>query len=250
MIKAVLIDDEPQSSKALAIKLASAADDIEVAATFTQPEKALGPLSALKPDVVFLDIEMPGLNGFQFVEKLGDVPFEIIFITAYNDYVLNALRISALDYLLKPVDKAELAQTLVRLREKLSLKHHASLRKEQLQLFGESMHQTPKRLALATAQGIIFVKAADIVRVEALSNYSAFHTAGKQKIVVSKTLKEFEPFLTAHNFIRVNRSCIVNVEYVTELHKSDGGTIVLQDGTAIDIAPHRRQEVLQRLQTF
>lgn len=250
MIKAVLIDDEPQSSKALVIKLASIADDIEVIATFAQPEKALSHLSSLQPDVVFLDIEMPGFNGFQLVEQLVDIPFEIIFVTAYQEYILNALRLSALDYLLKPVDKNELAQTIIRLREKLALKQHVSLKREQLQLFSESIYQTPKRLALATAQGIMFVKAADIVRVEALSNYSAFYTNNKPKIVVSKTLKEFEPFLIAQNFVRVNRSCIVNFEYVSEMYKSDGGTLVLQDGTEINIAPQRRHEVLQRLNSF
>lgn len=250
VIKAILIDDEPQSSKALAIKLSSIADDIEVIATFAQPEKALTHLSALQPDVVFLDIEMPGFNGFQLVEQLGDIPFEIIFVTAYQEYILNALRISALDYLLKPVDKNELAQTLIRLREKLFLKVNSSLKKEQIQLFHESLQQMPRRMALATAQGIVFVKTADIIRVEAMSNYSAFYLCNKQKIVVSKTLKEFEPFLTAQNFLRVNRSTIVNIEYIAELRKSEGGSIILHDGTEITIAPNRKQELLERLHFY
>lgn len=247
MIKAVLIDDEPQSSKALAIKLSSVVDDVEVMATISQAEKAQNSIDMLKPDVVFLDIEMPGLNGFQLLEKLGSISFEIVFVTAYQEYILNALRISALDYLLKPVDKSELEQTVIRLREKLSIKGNTSHKREQLQLFHESIQQVPKRMALATAHGVMFVKTADIIRVEAMSNYSAFYIHNKQKIVVSKTLKEFEPFLTAQNFLRVNRSTIVNIDYVAELRKSEGGIIVLIDKTEIDIAPHRRQELLNRL---
>ena len=250
MIKAVLIDDEPQSLKAMAIKLSSVADDVEVIASICEPKKAVATLSALQPDVVFLDIEMPGLNGFQLLEQLCDLPFEIIFITAYQEYILNALRISALDYLLKPVSKNELSQTLVRLRKKLSLKQSASPQKEQLRLLGETIHQTPTRLALATAHGIQFVKISDIIRVEAMSNYAAFYLNSKQKIIVSKTLKEFEPLLAAQNFMRVNRSSIINIEYVSEMRKSDGGSIILQDGTEVDIAPHRRQELLDKLNSL
>ena len=250
MIRAVLIDDEPQSLKAMSIKLSAVADDVEIIASIGEPETAVATLPGLKPDVVFLDIEMPGLNGFQLLEQLGELPFEIIFITAYHEYVLNALRISALDYLLKPVDKDELGQTLVRLRNKLTLKQSASSRKEQLRLLGETIHQTPTRLALATAQGIQFIKISDIIRVEAMSNYAAFYLNNKQKIIVSKTLKEFEPLLVSQNFLRVNRSSIVNIEYVSAMRKSDGGSIVLQDGTEVDIAPHRKQELLDKLNSF
>lgn len=250
MIRAVLIDDEPQSTKALAIKLASVAGDIDVIASICEPEKAVSALPGLSPDVVFLDIEMPGLNGFQLMEQLSELPFEIIFITAYHEYILNALRISALDYLLKPVDKEELNQTLFRLRKKLSVKQGVSQKKEQLRLLRESVHQAPTRLALTTVYGIQFVKVCDIVRVEAMSNYAAFHLSNKQKIIVSKTLKEFEPVLALNNFMRVNRSSIINIEFVSGLRKTDGGSIILQDGTEVDIAPQRKQELLDRLHSF
>ena len=250
MIRAVLIDDEPQSLKSLVIKLTAAADDVEVIASVSDPEQAVLMLPSLQPDVVFLDIEMPGLNGFQLMEQLSEIPFEIVFITAYHEYILNALRISALDYLLKPVDMEELNQTLLRLRKKLSSKQSTSHNREQLGLLRDSIHQTPRRLALATVSGIQFVKISDIIRVEAMSNYSAFHLNNKQKITVSKTLKEFEPALLANNFMRVNRSSIINIEFVSGLRKTDGGSIILQDGTEVDIAPNRKQELLERLHSF
>jgi two-component system LytT family response regulator len=250
MIKAVIIDDEPQSLKSLIIKLGTANKPVEVLAAFEDPEKAIAQLPSLKPDVVFTDIEMPGLNGFQMLKKLANLPFEIVFTTAYNAYILDALRISALDYLLKPIDKDELNQTLMRLGKKMLLQRNSTQLNEQLLVLGHSLNQTPSRLALATSTGLHFVKIKDILRVEALSNYSTFHLINKQKIIVSKTLKEFEPALVANNFMRVNRSSIINIECVSGLKKSDGGSIIMQDGTEIDLAPNRRQELMEKLNTI
>ena len=205
MIKAILIDDEPQSSKSLAIKLTATATEVKVVAVFDKPEQALLSIATLKPDVLFLDIEMPGLNGFQLVEQLAENNAEIIFVTAYSEYVLNALRISAFDYLLKPVDKKELADTLERLEQKLS-HQHTTQTKEQVQLFAETVqqrNQAPKRLALATTQGVLFIKIADIIRVEASSNYTTFYLTNRPKTTVAKTLKEYEPVLTAQHFFRI-----------------------------------------------
>jgi two-component system LytT family response regulator len=250
MIKAVLIDDEAQSSKSLTIKLAAALQDVSVLAVFENPEHALRSLAELNPDVIFLDIEMPGLNGFQLLERIGDSNLEIIFVTAYNEYVVQALRMSAFDYLLKPVDKNELEASLARLAQKLSTKPDNETA-GRMKLFSEHLHQprqAPKRIALSTAQGVQFIKTAEIIRVEASSNYTTFHLTSRPKITVSKTLKEFEQVLTAQHFFRINRSCIVNLEFITELRKAEGGTVLLEDGTEVDIAPFRKQELMQKLQ--
>jgi two-component system LytT family response regulator len=121
MIRVILVDDEPQSCKSLAIKLKDVAEDVEIIGTYHHPERAITGIRKSKPDVVFLDIEMPGINGFQLLEKLEEFDFEVVFVTAYNEYMLNALHISALDYLLKPVDTEELKNALGRLRKKISL---------------------------------------------------------------------------------------------------------------------------------
>jgi two-component system LytT family response regulator len=249
MIRVILVDDEPQNSKALHIKLTELADDIELVGAFNDPEKAVSTIKKLEPDLVFLDIEMPGMNGFQLLEKLEQFDFEVIFVTAYNEYMLNALHISALDYLLKPVDTEELSHALARFRKRIALQNNRVEKKEQFELLGETLRDqnVPQRLAVATIQGITFLKIKEIVRVEALSNYSTFHLVNKQKIMVSKTLKDFESLLTQQNFFRVNRSCIVNTDYIIKYKNEDGGVLELHDGTEIGVGPHRKSELIDLL---
>jgi len=249
MIRVVLVDDEVQSCKSLAIKLKDIAEDIEIVGTFHHPDKAIPGIRKLKPELVFLDIEMPGMNGFQMLEKMEEFDFEVIFVTAYDEYTLNALRISALDYLLKPVDTELLKNALTRLRKKISMRENSSQTKDQLELLGETLKEqhAPKRLALATLQGIVFLKINEIIRVEALSNYSTFFLINKQKIMVSKTLKEFEPILTMQNFFRISRSCIVNTDYIVKYKNEDGGVLELQDGSEISVGPNRKNELVELL---
>jgi two-component system LytT family response regulator len=249
MIRVVLVDDEPQSCKSLAIKLKDVAEDVEIIGTYHDPESAISGIRKSKPDVVFLDIEMPGMNGFQLLEKMEEFDFEVIFVTAYDEYMLNALRISALDYLLKPVDTEELKNALTRLRKKISMQESAQHTKEQLALLGDTLKEphAPKRLALATLQGIVFLRVNEIIRIEALSNYSTFYLINKQKIMVSKTLKEFESVLNMQNFFRVNRSCIVNTDYILKYKNEDGGVVELQDGTEVGVGPHRKNELIELL---
>ena len=249
MIRVVLVDDELQSCKSLAIKLKDIAEDIEIVGSFNHPDKAIPAIRKLKPAVVFLDIEMPGMNGFQMLEKMEEFDFEVIFVTAYDEYTLNALRISALDYLLKPVDTEDLKNALSRLRKKISMRENSSQTREQLELLGDTLKEqhAPKRLALATLQGIVFLKINEIIRVEALSNYSTFYLVNKQKIMVSKTLKEFEPILTMQNFFRVNRSCIVNTDYIIKYKHEDGGVLELQDGSEVGVGPNRKNELVELL---
>ena len=249
MIRVALVDDEVQSCKSLAIKLKDIAEDIEIVGSFQHPDKAILGIRKLKPELVFLDIEMPGMNGFQMLEKMEEFDFEVIFVTAYDEYTLNALRISALDYLLKPVDTEDLKNALSRLRKKISVRENTSQTKGQLELLGETLKEphAPKRLALATLQGIVFLKINEIIRVEALSNYSTFFLINKQKIMVSKTLKEFEPILTMQNFFRVNRSCIVNTDYIIKYKHEDGGMLELQDGSEVGVGPNRKNELVELL---
>lgn len=249
MIRVVLIDDEPQSCKSLSIKLKAIAEDIDIVGTYHHPERAISGIRKIKPDVVFLDIEMAGMNGFQLLENIEEFNFEVVFVTAYNEYMLNALHLSALDYLLKPVDIEELKNALGRLRKKISLHENSSNTRERLELLGDTLKEqhAPKRLALATLQGIVFLKINEIIKVEALSNYSTFYLINKQKIMVSKTLKEFEPILTIQNFFRVNRSCIVNMDYIVKYKNEDGGMLELQDGSEVGVGPHRKNELIELL---
>jgi len=239
MLKAAILDDEVKGSKLLSQKLEFFEDELQVVGIFNQPAKALDALIELKPDVLFLDVEMPGMNGFQFLERLGSFDFEVIFTTAYDSYTLEALRLSAVDYLLKPVDEEELKTAIVRLRKRVAEKsNHKVPKKEKV---------NSNRLALTTAEGVYIVDKTQVIRVEAMSNYSVFILADNRKIVVSKTLKEFENILDDEFFTRISRSMIVNLTYVVKYRKGEGGTLELSDGSEVEVSPQRKDVLLQKL---
>lgn len=239
MLKAAILDDEVRGSTLLTHKLDVFENELQVIAVFNDAERATNALRQLDIDVLFLDVEMPGLNGFQVLERLGDFDFEVIFTTAYDTYTLEALRLSAVDYLLKPVDEDELQLAITRLKKRVAEKViHKELKKE----------EKPKnRLALPTAEGVYIVDKVNIIRVEAMSNYSVFILTDAKKIVVSKTLKEYESVLDASNFMRVNRSVIVNLDFVVKYRKGDGGTLELSDGAEIEVSSQKKEILLQKL---
>lgn len=239
MIRAVILDDELRGSKLLHKKLAAYAEQLTVATVFNDPYQALEQLTEIAPDVLFLDVEMPGLNGFQFLEKLGAFDFEVIFVTAYDAYTLDALRISALDYLLKPVDEDELKAAIGRLEKRVPVK------KGKIHPATSSMQGT--RIALPTAEGVYLVKKTEIIRIEAMNNYSTFYLVENKKIMISKTLKEYEQTLTDPFFFRANRSCMVNLEYVVKYRKGDGGTLELSDGKEVEVSAQRKEELMLKL---
>ncbi|MES2061228.1 MAG: LytTR family DNA-binding domain-containing protein [Bacteroidota bacterium] len=238
MLKAVILDDEERGSSLLTRKLESFEDDLEVSAVFNDPYKALSKIMDIQPDVLFLDVEMPGLNGFQFLEKLGSFNFQVVFTTAYDTYTLEALRLSAVDYLLKPIDEEELHTAIFRLKKRFSA--HDKQGKD-------ADKPSRNRLALPTAEGVYLVDKANIVRVEAMSNYSTFYLNDHKKIVVSKTLKEYENILTDAFFLRINRSVIVNLDYIVKYRKGDGGTLEMSDGTEVEVSASRKEALVDKL---
>lgn len=241
MIRAVILDDETKGSSLLEHKINVLDESIEVVQIYNNPQLALEEIKSLKADVVFLDVEMPKINGFQFLEQLGSFDFEVIFVTAYNEYALDALRANALDYLLKPVNPDELINAVHKLQKRISLKH--SVRKD---LSHPAI--VSSRLALPTAEGIYFVKKKDILKVEAMSNYSIFYIiSNPSKIIVSRTLKEYEALLTETNFIRVNRSCIINLDFVVRYKKGDGGMIEMVDESEIEVSSAKKSALIEKL---
>jgi len=238
MLKAVILDDETRGSKLLSQKLQSFDDELQVVGIFNDPAKALNAIITLGPDVLFLDVEMPGINGFQFLERLGSFSFEVIFTTAYDSYTLEALRLSAVDYLMKPVDEDDLKTAITRLHKRVAGKTKQRSQKSEV---------LNARLALPTAEGIYIIDKITIIRVEAMSNYSVFLLTDNKKIIVSKTLKEYEAQLNDDFFMRINRSVIVNLSYVVKYRKGDGGTLELSDGAEVEVSPQRKETLLQKL---
>lgn len=237
MLKAIILDDEARGSNLLNRKLAMFEDKLQVEAIFNDPFKALSKIVEINPDVLFLDVEMPGLNGFQFLEKLGSFSFEVIFTTAYDTYTLEALRLSAVDYLVKPIDEDELHTAIYRLQKRV-----AERKKNVLDL--KPNHH---RLALSTAEGVYFVDKTNIVKIEAMSNYSTFYLNDKKKIIVSKTLKEYENVLDETYFMRINRSVIVNLNYIVKYRKGDGGTLEMLGGDELEVSSSRKEMLMNLL---
>ena len=249
MVKAILIDDEPQSCKALAIKLKTVADDIDIMGTYHHPEKAIAAVRKLKPDLVFLDIEMPHMNGFDMLEQFDKLFFDVVFCTAYDQFAIKAFKYSALNYLLKPVDPEDLKETIRRIEEKKS-----SPSKEQIELLFQNIRQNSKptvqRIALTTGDGMIFVPTQDILYCQAESNYTSVALVGGKKILVSKVLKEIDDALSGPDFFRIHNSYLINLNHIKKYVRGEGGYIIMEDGANVSISRSRRQEFMEQFSKF
>jgi two-component system, LytTR family, response regulator len=254
MIKAILIDDSKNAIDALNIKLATHCPDVKVIASYTNPRDFINELDLHAPDIVFLDVEMPGLSGFSLLKELGDISFDIIFVTAHNHYAVNAIRAKALDYLEKPVNVKLLKEAMERLKEKRnknSANNHVPIHQQNLlDIFNtlQKANQKNNLLPLSTTDGILMADVNDIVWVESLSNYTKFYFhENKNVVLVSKTMGEFEPFLKNHDFFRIHRSTIINIKYIHKYQRGEGGTVVMKDGTTLEVSTRKKQEFLNRL---
>jgi two-component system LytT family response regulator len=251
MIKALLVDDEVNNLESLSFLLENDCDNVEVLCKARSASEARKCLERNTPDVIFLDIEMPGENGFDFLSSLSERPFKVIFVTAYNQYALQAIKANALDYLLKPV-KIEELQAVV---EKLKLLENDAASKEQnqqlLQAFLQSVQQKepPKKIALPQLGGIIFIEVDDIVSLQADSNYTIIHLNTMQKMVISKTLKDFEELLDASQFARIHKSYIVNLRYIKEYSSIDGGIVKMTDGNQWSISRRQLDMFLEKMRS-
>ena len=241
--KALLIDDELSSLQNLQQKLLEFCPAVKVAATAQRPEDAILQINQHKPDVVFLDIEMPRMNGFKLLEEFSEIDFEIIFITAYNHYAIDAIRISAFDYLVKPVAIKELQATverLVRQTQKKSAERFDVLRKG----LSDTKSQENK-IAIPTNDGIEFIQIKSIIRIESSSNYSKLVLNNGQNILVTKLLKEFEEMLFVYRFYRVHNSHLINLSFISKYIRGDGGQIVMQNGDIVDVSRRKKEEFMK-----
>lgn len=245
MIKAVLIDDMEQARKTLRQDLETYAPDVEIIGEASGVVDAARLLKKIQPDIVFLDIQMQDGSGFDLLDILSEIPFKIIFTTASDAHAIKAFRYAAIDYLLKPVDPDELVQALEKFRSQ------GQNEQEKYNLLQETLknqHKPSERLALHSQDKIQIVKIADIVRCESFKNYTIFFFADGSELVATKTLKEFEETLSEQHFIRTHHSHLVNARYIREFVKSDGGHLILQDGTMVLVSVRRKQDVVKLLE--
>ena len=248
MIKAVIIDDETDSIDTLKWKLENYCSNVDVIASFDSPAAGVNFLKQNPPDLLFLDIEMPLLNGFDVLEELGrNISFDIIFTTAYDNFGIQAVKFSALDYLLKPVQNKELKEAIEKHLKKTNQKIPAEQIDSLLANVKENAKGTRGRIALASKESIEFVDPNDIISCEANSNYTNVYLHQGKKRVISKTLKEFEEMLTPFGFFRAHNSHLVNLDHVKEFIRGDGGYLVMENKMTIPVSKYRREELLHLL---
>ncbi len=245
-MQALIIDDEKHCREGLFIMLSKYCPEVEVVAQCSSTTAAIQAIVKFQPHLIFLDIEMPGMNGFELLENCKGYDFKVIFTTAYNEYAIQAIRHSALDYLLKPVDKTELVQAVT--KAKAAQQPSTSERIARLLESIESRKAT-ERIALTTFDGMIVIEIRDILYCESENNYTRFHLVSGKVILVSKTLKKVEELLSNESdFLRIHHSFIINIRYVERYLKGDGGEICLTNGKSLPVSRTKKQEFLSRLE--
>ena len=264
MLRTIIIDDEPDNVALLALQLTRHCPQVDIVGQFTDSPSALLALRSLKPALVFLDIEMPMLNGFQLLEQLGEVPFQelpfrVVFATAYDQYAVRAFRFSALDYLLKPVDTVDPVKAVRRAEQMAATTNMTG--QAQLDLlkawYPAGPHQAtssgaaptpslPGKMALPHANGLTIVETSQILYAESDSNYTNFVLETGEKYLISKTLGDVQEMLETRNFLRIHRQYVVNLDHIKRMVEGEGTYVVLTNGATIPVARQHKKRLLER----
>ena len=244
MLQAVIVDDEIKALQSLTWELTNFSDEINVIASFTNPHDALEYLEKNTPDCLFLDIEMPTMDGFQFIQKLTNKNFPVVITTAYNQYALKAIKNEALDYLLKPIDTDDLEETIVKIK-KFNNKNF-SVEKLEMAMFNFNSRSIHKRITLNTDGKLLFLESDEILYAESDGNYSTIFLTDGQKIVLTKKLKEVNELLPSASFFRIHNSYIINLNKIKEFLKTDG-YVVLKSNHKIPVSRQKKSDFLDLL---
>jgi two-component system, LytTR family, response regulator len=246
MITTIIVDDEPYCCETLQLMIGKFCPGLVIKAICNSGSEALKVVSEHNPALVFLDIEMPFMNGFEFLEKLSAINFDLIFTTSYDQYAIKAIRFSAMDYLLKPIDREELMQAVAKISER-----HQSPSRGQLDLLLQKYHNPKgslKKIALPTMEGLQMVEVDNIISCSSESNYTNFYLKNNKKLTVSRTMKDIEELLSDYCFLRVHNSFMVNLNEVEKYIKGEGGYLQMSDDSTIDVSRSRKETLLSKLQ--
>jgi two-component system LytT family response regulator len=244
MTKVLIIDDENRTRDLISKMIQSFDFNLQVFSLGENVQTAIQAIEKVQPDIVFLDIQMPDGTGFDVLKSLKDKKFEVIFITAHEEYAITAIKFSALDYLLKPVDPEELRNAIEKALKTIEIKEQES-QFEALQ--NNILPNSKKRLVLKTHDSVFVVELEQIIRCEADKNYTTFFLTSGKKIVVSKTLKEYEILLSAYNFLRVQQSHLINLDFIERYDKANGGIVVMKDGAEVPLSHAKREQFFNLL---
>jgi len=245
-LEVILIDDEGSSRNSLRQKLSAHCSDIEIVAECETGEDGLKAIEEKQPDIVFLDVEMPRMNGFTMLQQLKNRSFELIFTTAYDHYAIKAIRYSALDYLVKPVEVEELKEAVRKAKEKRG----SDIPNERVEILLHNLlneKNLHSRIAIPSMEGLQFVETNDIIYLEAKSNYTEIFVKDLPKITVAKTLKEFDDLLPSPAFIRIHHSYLINKNHILKYIKGEGGQVTMRNGAVLDVARRKKEEFMKAI---
>ncbi|HEY4108762.1 LytTR family DNA-binding domain-containing protein [Puia sp.] len=246
MIRTILVDDETDSISVLRLLLEKYCPKVSIAGTANGVDTAFALIGETRPDLVLLDIEMAQGNAFDLLNQLMPLSFQVIFVTAFDNYAIRAFKYSAVDYLLKPVDIDDLRDAISRVREKPATDDLA----RQMQILLENvgtLQMSQQKMAIPTINGLNFVPVQDILRFEAKGSYTVIYLASAEQVVATRTIKDYEDVLPETIFCRIHSSHIINLSRIHKYQKGRGGTVIMEDGSIIEVASRRRDEFLRRL---
>jgi two-component system LytT family response regulator len=244
-IKSIIVDDETKSRNNLRDLLQEYCPQIEITGEASSVAEAFKLINQKTPDLLFLDIEMPGGTGLDLLKSVSNQNFEVIFVTAFDRYGIQAVKFCAIDYILKPIDIFELSKAVEKAQEQIAQKQQNLRLKELVENIERPEHE--KRIAFPLVDKIEFIPIQRIIRLEADGNYTHVFIEGNKKIMVSKILKEYGDLLENHNFLRTHQSHLINCRKVSTYIKTDGGYIVMEDGSNVPISRQKKEEVMKRI---
>ena len=246
-MRAIIIDDEQDSLEALQIELETYCPEIDVIASYSNPFDGLKSIEELKPDILFLDIEMPGMNGFELLNNVDDPSFNVIFVTAYDEYAIRAFEFNATDYLLKPIMRSKLVEAIDKCFDGNTKKLDRNNLDALMNNIKLQYQDQIKTIALPTSDGYEFVAIDDISYIKAESNYSWIHMGSGEKYLLAKTLKQVENILRHPQFFRSHNSWIANLNHVKKYYKGQGGYLVMSDKTQIPVSRQKKDDLFQQM---
>jgi two-component system LytT family response regulator len=246
-MKAIIVDDEPDGIRTLRKLLELNCPEVEIAATCSNAISAKLKLEEIKPDVVFLDVRMPGKSGLDMLAELTEKNFEVIFVTAHNEYLLQALQFSAIDYLMKPVDEDRLMEAVQRVKKRLKLERNTVQTETLLYNINKAGNPLEMRLCLPTLKGFTIVKLEEIVYCEAQRSYTIFRLVNSKTITISKPLFDYEQLLAGTTFLRIHKSFLINLLHIKEYVRGEGGTVVMNNGMEIEVSRRKKELFLAKV---
>jgi two-component system LytT family response regulator len=245
MLRSIIVDDEFKSRESLKALIEKFCDNIQIAAVCQNGEEAIKAIEEHKPDVVFLDIQLQRETGFEILEKLSKIDFEIIFTTAYSEFAIKAFKFSAIDYLLKPIDINELRTAIEKAQKRIVGSISERMAQLAQNLKGNSFKNS--RLAIPATDGLVFINVDEILYCEASGNYTNIHMVDNRKFLVSRTLKEYEDLLEEQDFFRIHNSFLINLNSIKKYIRGEGGQVVMSNDKALDVSKMKKKGFLEKI---